>query len=93
LITKVEAEKAMRQPVREPISNQFLSISEKDRKENQGLIDQGVVWMRTCDYNGTQEGMLDFLSLHLYKFVDAEKAALFYKNESTPSLRKTGRCT
>ena len=85
LITKEEASKALRQPVREPVSHQYLSIDERDRRQIQELVDQGVVWMSTCEYNGVQTRIpMDFLSAHIYQFTDKTRANAFYSENSKP---------
>src|SRR5262249_4092826 len=80
LITGDEAARALGQPLREPVSHEYLSSNERDRKEIQGLVDQGVVSMSTCEYNGAQTGVpMDFITVYLYRFADSKKAEAFYK--------------
>src|SRR5215470_17492083 len=70
-ISKEEVEKAMRQPVREPVPHEFYAANQRDRKEIQSLIEKGLLWMKTCTYSGLQENLpADFLAIYIYQFAD-----------------------
>jgi hypothetical protein len=84
----------MGQPVREPVPHEFYATNQRDRKEIELLIEKGLLWMKTCSYDGLQDNLpMDFLVIYIYQFSDNTKAESFYKdNTKTPDGGK-GRWT